>query len=273
VSHRSLSGHYVESKKGALFVTTWGRVEGATRCVLFVPPFAEEMNKSRRMMAMCAQELAQKGLLAVLPDLYGTGDSHGDFRDADWGTWLTDLKAVSAWLDSASVVVDAIVAVRIGAELAAEASERELLPPIRHAVLWNPVFDSNKYLTQFLRLRTSAMAMQGEAKESVASLKHRFQSGEMLPVAGYTLSPTLGTELANKASRTHIPKNWQNTTWLEAQRDVNAPLAANSKAILEASRERDSIATCHVLQGDPYWTATEIVVIPAIVTATIRALA
>src|SRR6185436_14934074 len=58
---------------------------------------AEEMNKCRRMIAEAANALAALGVAALVPDLFGTGDSEGEFRDADWETWKADLDTAVAW--------------------------------------------------------------------------------------------------------------------------------------------------------------------------------
>src|SRR3546814_14337350 len=52
--------------------------------LVYLPPFAEEMNRSRRMAALQARALAALGIDVLLLDLFGTGDSAGDFRDARW---------------------------------------------------------------------------------------------------------------------------------------------------------------------------------------------
>ena len=64
--------------------------------VVIVPPFAEEMNKSRRMFALLAERLATLGVGTALIDLYGTGDSEGDFGDARYDVWLDDMTAMVA---------------------------------------------------------------------------------------------------------------------------------------------------------------------------------
>jgi hypothetical protein len=48
-----------------------------------VPPFAEEMNKSRRMIAEVGRRLEGSGVGMLLVDLFGTGDSEGEFAQAD----------------------------------------------------------------------------------------------------------------------------------------------------------------------------------------------
>src|SRR5258705_9769402 len=47
--------------------------------VLYLPPFAEEMNKSRRMAALQARAFARIGWNVLQMDLFGCGDSSGEF--------------------------------------------------------------------------------------------------------------------------------------------------------------------------------------------------
>src|SRR5687768_8838655 len=56
----------------------------ARALVVYVHPFAEEMNKSRRMAALQARALAASGHAVLQIDLLGCGDSSGDFGDASW---------------------------------------------------------------------------------------------------------------------------------------------------------------------------------------------
>src|SRR5262245_21600498 len=64
---------------------------GVRGTVLLLPPFAEELNKTRRMCARFARRLAGHGWRVVRVDLYGCGDSAGEFRDATWSQWISDL--------------------------------------------------------------------------------------------------------------------------------------------------------------------------------------
>jgi exosortase A-associated hydrolase 2 len=59
--------------------------------VVHVHPFAEEMNKSRRMAAQQARALAAAGFAVLQIDLLGCGDSAGDSSDATWAAWLADV--------------------------------------------------------------------------------------------------------------------------------------------------------------------------------------
>ena len=89
---------FLPSRRGALFAIDHPPSSAGEQAVLYIPPFAEEMNKARRMVALQAAELARSGCRVLLLDLYGTGDSAGDFRDARWEFWLDDLTRAVEWL-------------------------------------------------------------------------------------------------------------------------------------------------------------------------------
>ena len=66
--------------------------------VLYVHPFAEEMNKSRRMAALQSRALARAGFDVLQIDLLGCGDISGDFGDATWADWVNDVVTGYHWL-------------------------------------------------------------------------------------------------------------------------------------------------------------------------------
>tara|TARA_B110000238_G_C16067394_1_gene413366 strand:- start:879 stop:1052 length:174 start_codon:yes stop_codon:yes gene_type:complete len=54
---------------------------GVSHTVIFVPPFAEEMNRSKRMYVLFARLLADAGIKSICFDFAGTGDSSGEWSD------------------------------------------------------------------------------------------------------------------------------------------------------------------------------------------------
>src|SRR5438046_9873063 len=66
--------------------------------VVYVHPFAEEMNKSRRVAALQSRAFAQAGFEVLQVDLLGCGDSSGDFGDATWNDWVRDVIEASRWM-------------------------------------------------------------------------------------------------------------------------------------------------------------------------------
>ena len=79
---------FLPGPSGRLHVVLHAPAEGApSGAVLFVPPFGDEMNRSRRMVAETARAMACIKLEVLLMDPFGTGDSEGDYGQATWSRW------------------------------------------------------------------------------------------------------------------------------------------------------------------------------------------
>ena len=74
-----MTGQYVSGLAGKIFVLEFVPSGTSRGSIIIVPPFAEEMNRSRKMLSAQARRLMQIGYRVWLPDLFGTGDSQGDF--------------------------------------------------------------------------------------------------------------------------------------------------------------------------------------------------
>ena len=60
--------------------------------IVFIPPFGEEMNRCRSLVATQARKFAQAGYHCTLVDFYGTGDSEGVLRDASLDIWRGNIR-------------------------------------------------------------------------------------------------------------------------------------------------------------------------------------
>ena len=266
------SGHFVDGPQGPIFAVLRQPAGNARGCVLVVPPFAEEMNKCRRMVAAVAMGLADTGIATIIPDLYGTGDSGGEFSDCDWTGWQHDLQRVARWaVDQRQVRFTGILAIRFGAALAAQLAAVDSFPRIGRAVLWQPVFDGKRHLTQFLRLRVAASLLEEDKKESLADLRQRLLAGESLTVAGYDLSGRLAAALDNLAAPATLPEPWAQLHWMEIVRDPQDGLPAPSKVLVENSRATGQSVKIELVTGEPFWSSTEIVVNESMVASTVTA--
>src|SRR3989344_998874 len=130
------------------------------RDVIFLPPFAEEMNKSRRMISRQARRLAEVGFGVLVLDLYGTGESQGDFGEARWSIWKNDVAVAHAWLQQRGPTLISVVGLRLGALLAMDLAQQQD-NFFERLVLWQPVLNGASMINQFLRLRLSAGLMLG----------------------------------------------------------------------------------------------------------------
>ncbi|HWI13376.1 MAG TPA: hydrolase 2, exosortase A system-associated [Burkholderiales bacterium] len=267
-----LTGHFIEGTQGPLFVAVREPADdgagGVRGCVLVVPPFAEEMNKTRRMLAELSIRLADRGIVTVVPDLYGTGDSAGDFGVVDWQTWQRDIGSVAAWAAARGMPVDRLLAVRLGAALALDCIASGNLPDTyRHTVFWQPVFDGARFVTQFLRLRTAA-SLTAAQKESVSDLRASLQAGQVVDVAGYALSPRLAASVNACAMPEVLPVEFGRVTCIEITRSADVGITAPLAQLCERSVASGGSASTHTVVGEPYWASTEIVSVKGVIDKT-----
>jgi exosortase A-associated hydrolase 2 len=271
LSSFSLSAVFTGSPGDRLLVVSHRPLERARGGVLLIPPFAEEMNKSRRMLTLVARGLAARGFVAVLPDLFGTGDSDGEFAQCDWARWREDLARIRSLLEEQGIRVTAIVAVRTGCTLASEVAAKNGWH-LGRSVFWQPVLDGERFLTQFLRLRVAA-GLMGSERETVNDLRSRLGAGETLEVAGYDVSPQLAAQLAATKLGATLCAELGSIHWIEVVRGEDGAVSkASGAAIEEARRKQIAIATS-VVRGEPFWSSTEIVENLALIERTVEFLA
>lgn len=239
-------------------------VEGA---VLYLPPFAEEMHKARRMAALQARAMAERGYAVLQLDLTGCGDSAGDFGDASWSTWVEDARAAHGWLTDKTGQAVTVWGLRTGALLAAELARQ--LPDLHRLLLWQPVSDGKLFLNQFLRIRlASEMLSDGQSKNGTRRLLETLDGGAAVEVGGYLLAPAMARELgALQLARTapSCP-----VSWLEV--GAGSAVAPASQRVIDAWREHGAAVDTGVVEGDPFWTTQEITVCPPLIDATLACL-
>jgi uncharacterized protein len=249
--------------------------------VLYLHPWAEEMNKARRMAAMQSRALAAAGFEVLQIDLQGCGDSSGDFVDATWDGWLADVARAVAWLQnqnpnqaatSAAAVPLWLWGLRAGALLACEAAP--LLPMPCHFLFWQPAASGKLVLQQFLRLKAAADMQQAEAKsaakDTLARLREDLSAGRPIDVAGYRVSAALalGFEKATLA----LPSATHQVLWLETATQPEAELLPGSITKIDAWREAGHTVHSQVVMGPAFWQTQEIEDAPALIAATVAAL-
>lgn len=253
---RGLAATFLDDGEGRVFsLLRRPAVDSLRGCVLVVPPFAEEMNKSRRMVTELAGALIERGIALVLVDLFGTGDSDGDFTAADWERWKRDLGRAAAWGESQGCRVNGFLGIRLGCALGAEFARQ--LPGIEGTLFWQPVLDGTRMVEQFLRLRVAASMMSVE-RETAAELRARLARGEIVEVAGYGLSGKLVSQLDGVRLEEQIGRHLGKIVWAEVVRSAEAlPPSPAVKAVEKARAAVGSIALETVV-GEPFWSSVEI---------------
>ena len=262
---------FVAGSAGRLFVSCFAPAHGTDTWLLFVPPFAEEMNKSRRMLARLGYALAADGIGLCLPDLYGSGDSEGDFGDASMAIWQRDLRDIAQWLQTEHSCRRLLLGgLRYGALLAM--SSRAALPDVAACLLWQPIAKGQQQLTLFLRLRQAAAIMGGGAKETLKDLQQQLDQGQSLEVAGYLLPAELAAAMAAQNLAELAPPAGLPLHWLELSRDPERPVMPASRQVIDAWQGQGSQVMMAGVSGDPFWSTQELVDAPELVTASLRCL-
>lgn len=235
--------------------------------LLYVHPFAEEMNRARRMAALQARALQAQGYGVLLLDLYGCGDSAGDFGDARWDIWIDDLARGAAWLRDKTGMAPGLWGLRLGALLALDYA-RTAAHAVPLTLLWQPVANAAMHLTQFLRLRVAAGMIDADegAQTSTNALRRQLQAGEPVEVAGYDLAPQLVQALDALAPLDMMTPSGI-VHWFETPGPGGA-LAAGSTRTLDAWRARGVDLRVHALASPPFWATPEITVGQAWLAAT-----
>jgi exosortase A-associated hydrolase 2 len=240
--------------------------------VLYVPPFAEEMNKSRRMAAKQARQLAKSGYAVLQMDLLGCGDSSGDFGDASWSAWKEDVLLGYRWLRHKTAAPLTLWGLRAGCLLAAEAAVD--LPERPNFIFWQPVLSGKQHWQQFMRLKMAGELASGQAKGVSEQLKKDFAIGQAVEIAGYKISPELarGLEAAEsfplEANGARISM-WgelqgtqnsvePNLAWFELSTRENATLAPVSQKQIDHWKSAGYRVDALVVNGPAFWQTTEI---------------
>lgn len=236
--------------------------------VVHVHPFADEMNKSRRMAALQSRLLAESGFAVLQVDLTGCGDSSGAFQEASWEDWIQDVLLAAAFLQQHHDGPACLWGHRSGCLLALEAAQR--MAQVPQLLFWQPPGSGQQLLQQFLRLKTAGTALERKSTVSPPDDRKRLAAGESVEVGGYVLPSAVakGLETATLAP----PSRPSSSVWLELSlRDELAALPAtrNAREAWVASGHRVEL---RVERGPAFWQTQEIEDAPALLAATVDGL-
>ncbi len=153
--------------------------------LLIVPALFEEMNRTRRLLALVGAALAVTGVRTWLPDLPGTGDHAGTADAMDVERWRAAIAAVAR--EAGRCRAPHLIAVRGGALLvdgAGAASLYRLAPPA----------DGTRPLRDLWRARAAAEREAG-GTATPATLEAGSVAGETIEAAGYAITARLAAQM------------------------------------------------------------------------------
>ncbi len=270
---------FIEGQTGRIFCIYYapvseGTTGGPSRAVMVLPAFAEEMNKTRRMLSLLGRQLSSRGIGLLIPDLYGTGDSEGHFGSARLIHWQKDLASCTAWLRGLGVQKLDILAVRAGALLLPGLSWADETLRAGKLLLWMPVLNGRRWVSQFLRLKLTAEMVSVQSGDKRKSLRQQLCDDGVLEVAGYELSNELaaGLELIDLSPGPPV-EAFENVHWFEVVGDAAGGSTPATDRAVEAWRAVGAEVRVQCVPGPPFWGTAEIATIPALLDYTVESLA
>lgn len=247
------SGGFVDAGSGTRFRLVSEPSDLQPRgSIVFVPPFAEEMNKSRRMVARTARALAADGWRVIQRDLQGCGDSSGEFGDASWAAWVADVEAELSRAPAGLPVW--LWCLRGGALLAPAALAAH---PGVNLLLWQPVLSGAQHLQQFLRLHAGARIVSSGTDSDTAAPAQTLRAGKSVEVGGYQISPALARGMEQAVFE--LPPDFGGSVeWFELSTQDPPELSPQATRMVERLRHRGLVVEPDVLGGPPFWLTQEI---------------
>ncbi len=266
----TLEPFFLDSPQGRLFAVHHRPADGVSirGQVLCVPPFNEEMNRCRSMVALQAQAFAQMGIGTLMIDLLGTGDSTGNYVDARWNIWLENIRAGVKWLNDQPGGFRGFLGIRLGAILAAEVLS-SMIANDAALMLWQPVVDGKQHFTQFLRMRIAAqMERPHLPKETTNSMREQLATGQSVEVSGYEIHPGFATALDAARLEPFAPKTNSSVLWLEQAVQEATQATPASEKVIDGWRSNGAHIDVQFFEGPNFWQVAERAISESAIAAT-----
>lgn len=248
----------------ALYQPAQGTAKGA---IIYLPPFAEELNRCRFTVAQQTRALSELGYAVLLLDPCGTGDSAGELSDATWEGWVNDVRIAADWLDTRTALPITLWGLRLGALLAADAANRS---PGRYKRLlfWQPVQDGKLFLTQYLRLRIAYLMDRNLPAETTDDMRNTLKNGGVLEVAGYPIGGRMAEELDTLRLSNFTQLGGLPIEWFELVAEAGKPLPPGSQKNIQQLAELGCLVQTTTFCGPPVWQLHKRDELPDLINAT-----
>lgn len=256
-----IDGQFIDGAAGRILLVTHEPADRATASVVVFPALGDEMNKSRRLVWSVGQQLASRGVRTVVPDVFGTGDSAGEFRDAQLHTWNDDMRASIAWARSRCDGPCHALLVRFGACLYAPSAEALSEGGAHRVAAWQPEHDGGAVLRQLLRMKVMSERVTWGRSTKLAALREALLAdGGETELGGYLFNAPLARAIESASF-----------DWAALPVDADGHLfdwsrpAAGSEA---QTADSAAVETTYV-SGQRFWSVVEPGDNPALVSATV----
>jgi exosortase A-associated hydrolase 2 len=242
--------------------------------ILYVHPFAEELNRTRRMAALQSRAFAAMGFAVLQIDLFGCGDSCGDFNGGRWDVWKRDLGVAAGWLAQRTSGPLHLWGVRLGGLLAMDFAAEVAVDSL---ILWQPFLSGRACINQFLRLRLAEqMRQDGPAQpsapapgapRSTAALRAQLAVHGVIEVGGYEVAVPL-VKAIDACDAAHIRLPPCTVHWFAHGAPAPARVAASAARLAERWKPDGVTLHFHPVDGAEFWAGDDLVECTALLDAT-----
>jgi exosortase A-associated hydrolase 2 len=255
--------------------TNWGKLFCALRHndpsvknrgkILFIHPFGDEMNKARKMVAIQSSELTKLGYSVMQVDLYGCGDSSGEFKDANWEIWVKNVRSAVNFLENLNSHKIFFWGLRLGALLVLDYITRQKQKSNK-IILWQPTLIGLKYINQQLRMNTYDKKSQ---PKSILKSSMEMEKGEYAKIGGYSINHELYNSIVKLNIENFVkPEKIKRIEWFEISPVLENQLTFASGTIVKLIEDKRIKINARTLNGPPFWATTEISVVEKLVKLT-----
>ena len=244
---------------------------GARGALLFVHAFAEEMNRSRRMVALASQTFVADGWAVLQVDLTGCGDSSGESADASWEAWLSNVDMAIAWLRERHASPIVLWGLRAGCLVLSDWLSRS--GAVHPVMYWQPVSSGRQHMTHFLLLKVAGETPgDQDAKSIIQGMRSRLDMGGCVDVAGYTVSPGIvrGIEQSVLDFRAGYQGHIAVLEVTSSGRNELTPILAS---FVGRWQQGGMNLSAEVAAGPAFWLTQEVTVAPDLIERSVQALA
>jgi exosortase A-associated hydrolase 2 len=226
--------------------------------ILYVHPFAEELNRSRRMAALQSRAFAALGFAVLQMDLFGCGDSCGEFHAGRWEVWKADLAVAASWLRERAHGPFYLWGARLGGLLALDFAREVDLAGI---VLWHPFMSGRACIDQFLRLHLAGLHPDPSnpapgLPRSTAALRAQLAVHGMIEAGGYQVAVAL-VKAIDACDAAHIALPPCTVHWFAHGATAPPRLAAGAARLAQRWAGDGVTLHLHEVSGAAFWSGAD----------------
>lgn len=242
--------------------------------LVLVPPFAEELNRSKRMYVLCARQLANAGMHVICFDYSGTGDSSGEWGDFSYYDWVSDLLDVYQFSLTIASQVN-FIALRFGALVLTDAILDKHIST-RKCLFWDPLEAGDVLIRQLVRMKIAAAMTDNAKKITTQDVMHGMSEHGYLESAGYLINQTMFDQINSKKLAPLMPRLLDNVNvhWITSAKPSSSGNTWVANTFKQDSLTSHQMANLEMLAvGDvKFWMQQEVTIAPKLLQHTHRLL-